>query len=282
MNLLCLMPTYGRRAELLENTLACFLSQEYPAHQRRLFIFDDLGTLKKTKIPDDSIIVWSRTNRSESIGHKYNEMLDKVKTGKRWRDWDVDAVVVWDDDDLYFPWHLSVVAETLKVHPWCKPSLIWNAYFDPVKLFDPAGGYHGSIAIGRELLEQVGGWIPTKDGTFDQQMMDKLQTFKVGGQFKRVPGDTCTLQSGSLLQTPLVVDPKTPERILQSPSYCYRWSSTNAGHCSGKMDNPNWYDELKPDSTEPIEMLTPRFDIDTIRIRGTLNEIHSKVVRTAK
>ena len=41
----CLCPTY-RRPQLLENSIACFLAQNYPADRRELVVLDDAGELQ--------------------------------------------------------------------------------------------------------------------------------------------------------------------------------------------------------------------------------------------
>ena len=41
----CLCPTY-RRPQLLENSIACFLDQNYPADRRELVVLDDAGELQ--------------------------------------------------------------------------------------------------------------------------------------------------------------------------------------------------------------------------------------------
>jgi glycosyltransferase involved in cell wall biosynthesis len=44
MGISCLMPTYGRPT-LVQNAIACFLAQDYPAGKRRLLILDDAGQI---------------------------------------------------------------------------------------------------------------------------------------------------------------------------------------------------------------------------------------------
>ena len=57
------------------------------------------------------------------------------------------------------------------------------------------------------------------------------------------------------------------------PSYVYRWQTTHAGHCSGRMSTPaneDWYDRYQPDHTEPIAELRPRLDPDTQELFAAL------------
>ncbi len=229
MNIVCLCPTYGRRPELLENTIACFDRQDYPADKRRLFLFDDLGTLDGVVIEDlrdgpTGMPIVSQHDRCLSIADKYSAMLARI-------DFPFDAVAVWDDDDVYFPWHLSAHVEALRGNDWSKPSHVWTAAAQPPILESSAGRFHGSIAIRRECLERVGGWVQTRRADFDQQMMARLDA---NGRC----GDPCD---------------------FSPPSYVYRWQTTSAGHCSWLMSAPaneDWYDRYQPDHPEPIAVLS--------------------------
>lgn len=231
-SILCLAPTYGRRQGLLNNMLACFASQTHA--DKTLLIYDDLGTLNQTTCDVPNVHIMSTPHRSQSIGRKYNVMVDfAIVMGI-----DFDAVAVLDDDDRYFCSWLKHHAETLKSHRWSKPSSIWSAYHNPPALENASGRFHGSIAVSRELLVEVNGWIETQRATFDQEFLQLLSS-------KCPPGDT--LNAGPA-------------------SYCYRWQTSQAGHCSGLMGDSDWYQKYQPDSREPIDRLWPEFDADSIRI----------------
>ena len=137
MKMLCLMPTYGRRKALLENSIQLFLNQEYL--YKTLLIFDDLGTLGTVDRTLNNVIIMSTNKRSHSVGAKYNLMLNYAQG--------YDGVVVWDDDDIYTPQHLTSHAATLAKHPWSKPSRILSSYHQPPAQEDASGRFHGSIAI---------------------------------------------------------------------------------------------------------------------------------------
>lgn len=226
------MPTYGRRAELLANSLACFESQ---SHQDRLLvIYDDLGTLLGCRA--NGAIVISTPKRAQSVGAKYNTMVDfLLDRGIRF-----DAVAVWDDDDIYLPDHLATHAATLRESAWSKPSQIVSAYHQPPALENAAGRFHGSIAVRRDTAIKIP-WVETIRATFDQEHLGQL-TFHAGPA-----GDPCS---------------------IADPQYVYRWQTTGAGHCSGLMGREDWYDRYQPDSREPIKEITPIFDIDTMRFFG--------------
>ncbi len=97
MKLCCLMPTYGRPT-LVQNALACFMAQDYPAELRRLLIFDDAGQI--TPQDSDGWSVRATSVRMPNLAFKY-VILETIDAG-----W-ADAFVIWDDDDIYLPWHLT-------------------------------------------------------------------------------------------------------------------------------------------------------------------------------
>lgn len=240
MNILCLCPTYGR-PRLVANALACFLAQDYPAEKRKLLILDDAGQIDGQG--GDGWLVNSTSNRFISLPGKYNAMLaSENRAGWMWYDrW--DAVAVWDDDDIYLPWHLSAAAMALQNgEPAAKPSAIWSLYQTPTPFREDATGrFHGSLVIDSTRLRALGGWIDTRRADFDQQMI-------------HATGPHAEM---------LAVSPD------QSPSYVYRWGSTGAHHCSAWMkspDNEDWYDRTPITEPGRIEKLVPRFDEETKRI----------------
>lgn len=227
MRIACLMPTYGRRRELLENSIACFVAQDYA--DKLLLIYDDLGTLWDTRCDVPGVVVLSNRNRRSSVGEKYNEGAEYLIRTGRW----FDVICVWDDDDIYLPNHLSNHAAAMASGKrWSKPEQIVSAYHQPPKLEDASGRFHGSIAVSRVAWKKTP-WIDTTRATFDQEYIAALQT--------------------------AFGDPARPEL----PTYVYRWQTSRAGHCSGLMGREDWYAAYKPDSIEPIRELAAKFDDDT-------------------
>ena len=227
MKVLCLCPTYGRRASLLENSIQLFLNQTY--QDKTLLLFDDLGTLADTQASIPSTMLISTNKRCNSVGAKYNIMMEFAYNL-------YDAVVVWDDDDIMLPNYISSHVEVLHSHLWSKPSTIISAYHRPPAEEKADGRFHGSIAARTSTIKAVGGWIDTRRATFDQEMLQRLTKHSL-------PGDPC---------------------FRHPPQYVYRWQTSGGGHCSGLMGDSNWYELYQPDSAVPIPTLKPRLDEDTI------------------
>ena len=163
MRICCLTPTLGRPVSMLQNCLACFLSQDYG--DKFLLIFDDGGQIQEQE--GDGFRVVSCHVRYPSIVAKYAAMLDVV--GDK-----ADSYVVWDDDDVYRPEHLSCHAAVLEQHAFSYPSRVYIK--SGAKLIEkPSRGcYHGSIAFTRAACEKVGGWGTTQRADFDQQLIRRL------------------------------------------------------------------------------------------------------------
>lgn len=228
MRILCLCPTYGRNPSLLENTLACFLSQTYK--NKFLLIFDDLGNMDE--IGGDSWAVYSTSTRLPHLPAKYHYMLEIAENSVL--SW--DAIAVWDDDDIYLPKHLENAASVLQEFPWAYPEFVYGTYGMPFGevMREPAGGrFHGSVVVRKDWFNTIGGWSQNGRADFDQNLISKL------GQAAHGHSD------------------------ISGPTYVYRWQDTGESHCSGHMKSPDdesWYSRVAPAYHNTIKTLVPKFD----------------------
>jgi hypothetical protein len=240
MRIAALCATYGRPS-LVENSLALFLRQRLrPGIDSAVFlVLDDAGQIA----PQSGVrgpLAWevaSTTARFESLPAKYSRLVEIADEHY------ADAVSVWDDDDVYLAGHLAAHAETLERQGrgWSHPSSILSTYgresiADPPRIEPTGGRFHGALAVGRELLREVGGWVQTHRATFDQEMIAKLE--KHAGP----AGDPCE---------------------LGGPTYVYRWGDTERWHCSGVMDKTDWYARTPIEEPGLCGRLLPRFDGST-------------------
>ncbi len=248
-------PTFAR-PQLLANAIACFLRQDYPIHRRQLLILDDAGQFTEA-IERDGRCRWSMAtpkdkgewdvisepDRYSSLPAKYNALLAKADFHYP----QTDAFVVWEDDDVYFPHHLSAHAKALEHGEWSKPSRVLSTYPGYPDNEAAAGRFMASIAFSRALAERVGGWPITKRADFDQQFMSVL------GDAAGPPVDTLDY---------------SPNQI---PGYCFRWRGSGSWHGQEFMRSPDdeqWYD-LAAQNTgpiRPVSRLIPRLDADTIAV----------------
>lgn len=228
----CLCPTY-LRSRLLENVITCFEAQDYPADRRELIVLDDSGQIDPQTGPSWEVVTIDR--RFRSLPEKFNAIAGMARG---------DVLVVWEDDDVYLPQHISAHVKAIQKYPtgFSKPMLVLSTYTGKPMVEDAAGRFHASIAFTRELFDKVGGWPLTKRGDFDQQFMATLATTARG-----------------------IADPSDFKL-----TYCFRWGSTNAYHGQAFMrsgQDEEWYDRIpQPEIKEDGVLLNPRFDAETAKI----------------
>jgi hypothetical protein len=242
----CLCPTYRRKPELLANAIACFEAQTYPLSRRKLIVLDDAGELRNTLAYSRGWRIASMAERFSSLPAKYNHL---AMLGDR-----ADICVVWEDDDIYLPWHLTAVVASMnpRVHhgiirdvdtpgpQWAHPSCVWSLYGGELHQEGAAGRFHASLAFRREALAKVGGWPETPRADFDQQLIGKLRGLGP-------PGDPCD---------------------NYPPSYVFRYGSTGDYHGQHVMrggDDTGWYDRI-PERARAVErglVIEPKLDAET-------------------
>jgi hypothetical protein len=137
MKIAALMPTYGR-PQLVANALACFLAQDYSMEKRRLLILDDAGQIAPQSGADWQ--VWSTAKKLPSLPAKYKFLVDRAN------EWGADAYCIWDDDDIYLPWHLSSHVRALATAGWSHPKKVWSLYTGSLELESGIGRFHGALA----------------------------------------------------------------------------------------------------------------------------------------
>jgi len=219
----CLCPTY-RRPKLLENSIACFLAQDYPANRRELIVLDDAGELQNQTCDGWQII--SIPRRFRSLPEKFNALAGLAQG---------EILVVWEDDDIYLPHHISSHVTAMDGHLWSKPSKVLSDYTGRIQEEDATGRFHASLAFTRHAFEQVAGWPLTLRGDFDQQLIARL--YELG-----LPGDPCS---------------------VASPSYIFRWGSTSAYHGQALMDGPEdekWYGRVPSGNSAANQIFSSKFD----------------------
>jgi glycosyltransferase involved in cell wall biosynthesis len=134
----------------------CFLAQDYPAGRRELIVLDDAGQYENQSGPGWRLV--STPQRFGSLGEKRNAAAALAGD-------DVEALAVWDDDDLYLPWALSASAAALREADWSRPSLVLHPQADGSLRQHRTGGlFHGGWAYRREVFQRVGGYPAINNG----------------------------------------------------------------------------------------------------------------------
>jgi len=144
------------RPRPLGQMIRCFELQDYPDEERELVILDDAGQYDNARGRG-----WRLTSvprRFRTLGDKRNAAAGLVSEG-------VEALAVWDDDDLYLPWALSASVAALRVAPWSRPSLVLHPRPEGTLARHRTGGlFHGGWAYRRRLFDRVGGYPAMNNG----------------------------------------------------------------------------------------------------------------------
>jgi len=235
----CLCPTF-HRPKLLANALACFLAQDYPADRRGLMILDDgldfASTDNRTHPGGWEII--SSDFRFPTLPEKFNAAANLARGC--WPK--TEIFVVWEDDDIYLPHHISAHVNamlTTGAH-YSKPSTVLSTYPGHVVAENATGRFHASLAFSTTAFNRVGGWPATRRADFDQQLIYNL----------------------TRSESPVIVDPC----LSAPPSYCFRYGSTQAYHGQHFMQSPDdegWYDRVPRQPGNRDLILAPEFDDET-------------------
>jgi hypothetical protein len=145
--------TYNRPRQLGQ-MIRCFERQDYA--DRELVILDDAGQYPATEGRQWRLV--AAAGRFRSLGDKRNAAAQLVSP-------DVEALAVWDDDDLYMPWSLRASAAALRQSPWSRPSLVLHPLPNGALRQHHTGGlFHSGWAYRRDVFDRAGRYPPINNG----------------------------------------------------------------------------------------------------------------------
>lgn len=218
MHVTCICPTFNRAnlRWLLDESVECFLRQDY--EDSDLLICND--TPGQTVVFDHPRVrIINLPYRFPNLGQKLRFMLDEAKG---------PAICRWDDDDISFPWRLSLSVENLgDKYEWRAE----NHWYYPRTEFSETrhpGNTHVFSIWRKELLR----WFKypvTKSGAEDQA-------------FNNLLWDIGMPRRGDLLPR---------DKIF----YVYRWN-TGSNHLSGHPEMQVNYENIgkAPIPNETVEI----------------------------
>lgn len=103
----CLCPTAGRFSALRES-ISFFLLQDYPNKELLIFNNHSKPLQPHPKLIHQGVKVINAGDYSKKdLPTIYNDAMSHVSD-------DTEYIAIWDDDDIYFPWHLSESIQTIK------------------------------------------------------------------------------------------------------------------------------------------------------------------------
>lgn len=256
MKLGILTPTY-KRPECLPNAAACFVNQDihktgYQANgvECRMFVLDDANQYTTQAFHRPSphgccfIDVLSHSSRYPSLPEKYQALVDLANM------WGADAYVIWEDDDVFLPWHLSNIVRAFEngVRYYRTPEVYsnYNEQKQGMHFEGAAGRFHSSWAFTRDVYEEIGGYAGLLDAPSDQAPTKHLNfDQRIGARLR-------------------VADPNPPIDETYFPAYVYRWgNSTYHGSAFGDWGYADLWAELGRRPAPFIGKLDPQFDTET-------------------
>lgn len=239
MKIACLCSTFNRPAQLAE-AVESFLRQTYPAELRELIILDDAGQYDPAAcdhLPGVKLV--TTRHRLRTLGEKRNATAALASP-------DVEAYAVWDDDDIYLPWHLEAMVRVFAAGiPWSRPAEVWIDRCTCLERKRTGGLFHGSWGFTREAFLSVGGYPAMQSGQ-DQVLAERFQ--RVG------------IRDGSpdeMMRT----DSAATCGHLHLPSYIYRWHTyPNAWHISAM--GKDGYQRRGEEAIERVTQVIPAWSRD--------------------
>jgi glycosyltransferase involved in cell wall biosynthesis len=218
-----------KRPNLLAEAIESFLRQDYPAEKRELIVLDDAGQYAaETANAFSGVRLITTPYRFRTLGEKRNASAALVSP-------DVEAYCVWDDDDIYLPWHMSAAAAALAEAEYTIPTILYTDKRDRLERKNNQYLFHGAWGFRRKAFEQVCGYPFIQSGQ-DQGL---LQRFKAR-QLKRAD--------------PIQVDSR--------PSYVYRWHTAHNQHLSAM--GKDGYERLGQQPLNNISKIAPRWSQDWV------------------
>ena len=227
MKIAAICCTY-KRPEQLASAIESFLRQDYPADLREMIVLDDAGQYENQCGEGWRLV--STPVRFRTLGEKRNASAALVSP-------DVDAYCVWDDDDVYLPWHMSAAAAALAEAAYTIPTVIYSDKRSRLERRSNQYLFHGAWSFRRAAFDQVGGYPFIQSGQ-DQGLLRRFKSAK--------------LRRGD----PIQQDAR--------PSYVYRWYTAHSKHISAM--GANGYEQLGKVQIDGITKVDPIWERDWLTL----------------
>lgn len=227
MKIAVVCTTYNRPLQLGE-MIRCFERQDYP--HRELVILDDAGQYDSTEGPGWRLV--SNKKRFSTLGEKRNAAAGLIAS-------DVEALAVWDDDDLYMPWALRASVAALANAVWSRPSLVLLPQADgSLRQHQTGGLFHSGWAYRRNAFDRAGGYPQMNNGE-DRGLAERFQR--------------------------LGIAEADPVSLGFLPFLIYRWAGGAHLSSAGPRGYENWGQlVIRPTTIEPSE---PSLRLEAANIR---------------
>jgi glycosyltransferase involved in cell wall biosynthesis len=189
----CYCATYGR-AHCLEESIECFLRQDYKGPKELVILNDYEDQNLIFDHPEVKIV--NLPYRITPLGAKFNATVEMCSG---------DVLFCWEDDDIYLPKTISYGLEHMEDGIFHTG----DGFFEHAAkhIITASNVFHATHTMTRELFNSVNGY-PVKDQcSVDIEIMEKLGAVLGKGYSKTVP--------------------------VNERQYIYRWSTVKSYHGSG-------------------------------------------------
>ncbi len=229
----CVCPTYSR-VELLEESIECFLKQDYEGPKELLILNDYPEQTLIFDHPDITIINTQR--RFKTLGEKRDATIALSK---------YEWYAVWDDDDIYLPHRLSFSMNKIKKHKLEYYKLNTGFFTHLQKGIEKidTNQFFGSCIFSRKLFENVGshGCINFGEDVFFEKKINDCDLNKKIENNVNVEG-----------------------MKLKDIYYLYRWGGIG-GHVSGVGNDPNRLERGRKTNKKGEIILNPHWRWDYLK-----------------
>jgi hypothetical protein len=213
-----------------------------------MVILDDAGQYDNMR--GDRWQLVSIPRRFKTLGEKRNATLGLIPDK-------ADAVCLWDDDDLYLPWHLTSAAATLEHAPWSRPSLVLYEHPEKLKARRTNGLYQGGWSLRLEERPGLTGRGLPGGVSYTATSINEDQVL------------ACEMSQRNVSEA-------DPIQLGQRPSYIYRDASSESYHASYMGDCRQVWQRLGTESRWMWDKppLTHEQLNEMARARGVSDWIH--------
>lgn len=158
----CFCSTYGRPKILIENSIQCFLEQDYDGPKELVILNDFIDQKLIFNHPDVRIINYHE--RIKPLGKKFNMNVEFCN---------YDILAVWEDDDVFLKNRLSYSFENMKNGVFhTKEAFVERSIFN---IKTAKNYFHSQHMFTRDLFEHVGGYEEQDICSIDVSIMKKIE-----------------------------------------------------------------------------------------------------------
>jgi hypothetical protein len=158
----CYCSTFGRPKHILENSIQCFLEQDYKG-PKELVILNDLQD-QELEFNHPEIRIINYPSRIKPLGKKFNINIENCK---------YEYLATWEDDDFFLSNRLSFGVANMKNGVFHTHDGFVQRGFR--KIEKTANYFHSQHIFTKKLFNEIGGYAERDQCTIDIELMEKLR-----------------------------------------------------------------------------------------------------------